>query len=329
MQDLYIITGAAGHLGSTIIRKLMKEDCAIRGLILPSEKAEFVKRVSYFTGDVTDSDSLDMLFSDLDGYRVYVIHTAGLISISSHDDERLYSVNVKGTENIIAKCIEHNITRMLYVSSVHAIPEEEGHAITEVSSFNGDSVEGSYAKTKAAATAAVIEACRNGLLDAVVVHPSGIIGPYDDGRNHLVQLVKMYITGKLPAGVDGGYDFVDVRDVADGCMNALRKGRTGECYILSNRYVAIRELLDNLRKLTGGRRKICLPVWVARCFEPFFAFSARLTHTRPLYTSYALSTLEGNGHFSHMKATMELGYKPRPISSTIADTIAWLRRSKT
>ena len=98
---------------------------------------------------------------------------------------------------------------------------------------------------------------------------------------------------------------------------------------LSNRYVAIRELLDNLRKLTGGRRKICLPVWVARCFEPFFAFSARLTHTRPLYTSYALSTLEGNGHFSHMKATMELGYKPRPISSTIADTIAWLRRSKT
>ena len=135
----------------------------------------------------------------------------------------------------------------------------------------------------------------------------------------------MYISGKLPAGVDGGYDFVDVRDVAEGCLEAIRKGRSGECYILSNRYVSIRELFESMRKVIGGRRRICLPVWIAKLFEPLFTLTARITHTRPLYTRYALETLEGNGHFSHMKATAELGYRPRSMDATIADTIAWLR----
>ena len=238
---------------------------------------------------------------------------------------KLYRVNVEGTENIIDECIKHKVKRMLYVSSVHAIPEVQGHVISEVSEFDSYDVEGSYAKTKAEASEAVMEACSDGLLDAVVVHPSGIIGPYDNGRNHLVQLVKMYITGKLPAGVDGGYDFVDVRDVAEGCLKALEKGHSGECYILSNKYVSIKDLLESVRKVTGGKRKVCLPVWLAKFFEPAFGMIARITHTRPLYTRYALDTIQGNGHFSHLKATTELGYRPREMNKTIIDTIAWLR----
>lgn len=325
MRKLYIITGASGHLGSTIIRRLYSEDCLIRGLIMPGEKEEFPGRVSYFRGDVTVPDSLEPLFADTDGYETFVIHAAGIISIGGDDIRKLYDVNVTGTENIIEQCTEHGVSRLLYVSSVHAIPERKGHVISEVSSFLSDEVEGAYAKTKAAATEAVIEAAKLGLLDAVVVHPSGIIGPYDSGRNHLVQLVKMYIRGKLPAGVGGGYDFVDVRDVADGCVKALRKGRTGECYILSNSYITIRELLEKVREKTGGKRKVCLPVWIARLFEPLFRFASMITHTRPLYTSYALSTISGNGHFSHLKATRELGYAPRDFSATLSDTVAWLK----
>lgn len=325
MKDLYIITGAAGHLGNTLIRRLLKEDCMIRGLILASEKKEFPERVEYFTGDVTDPSSLEPLFNNIDGYCTYVIHTAGIISIGNDGYEKLYEVNVRGTENVMQKCIDHNVSRLLYVSSVHAIPEIQEHVIKEVSTFSSDEVDGAYAKTKADATEAVMEAAKLGLINAVIVHPSGIIGPYDSGRNHLVQLVRMYISGKLPAGVDGGYDFVDVRDVAEGCLEAIRKGRSGECYILSNRYVSIRELFESMRKVIGGRRRICLPVWIAKLFEPLFTLTARITHTRPLYTRYALETLEGNGHFSHMKATAELGYRPRSMDATIADTIAWLR----
>ena len=97
---------------------------------------------------------------------------------------------------------------------------------------------GAYAKTKAEATQAVLDAARRGL-NAVVVHPSGIIGPYNRSSNHIVQPIDMDISGKLPAGVVGGYDFVDVRDVAKGCLKAAEQGRSGECYILSNRYFTV------------------------------------------------------------------------------------------
>ena len=80
------------------------------------------------------------------------------------------------------------------------------------------------------------------------MHPSGIIGPYDKGNNHIVQLIQMCIARKLPAGVTGGYDFVDVRDVAKGCLQAAEKGRRGECYILSNRRYEIRDLLREQKK---------------------------------------------------------------------------------
>lgn len=324
MKNLFIITGAAGHLGSTIIRLLENEDCTIRGLILPSEKEEFKTRVQYYKGDITKPETLEDVFSNTEGYDTYVIHTAGLISIGDDSYEKLYSVNVQGTKNIISKCIAGNVKRMLYVSSVHAIPEFDGHVITEVSSFDSNEVKGDYAKTKAEATEAVIKACHSGLLDAVIVHPSGIIGPYDDGHNHVVQLVKMYIQGKLPASVTGGYDFVDVRDVAMGCLEAIEKGRKGECYILSNRYVTINDIIEEMRKITGGKKKICFPLWIAKCFIPLFSLISKITHTRPLYTKYALSTIEGNGHFSHTKATTELGYHPREMGKTISDTVAWL-----
>ena len=81
-------------------------------------------------------------------------------------------------------------------------------------------------------------------LDAVIVHPSGILGPGDFGQGHLTQMIADYLNGRLVACVKGGYDFVDVRDVADGVIAAAEKGRAGECYILSNRHYEVRELLD-------------------------------------------------------------------------------------
>jgi dihydroflavonol-4-reductase len=162
-------------------------------------------------------------------------------------------------------------------------------------------------------------------LDAVVVHPSGIVGPYDSGNNHVVQLISMFISGKLPASITGGYDFVDVRDVAKGCLEAADHGKTGGCYILSNRYFTVKELLEYVRKTVGGRKKICLPIGLAHAFVPLFAWIAKIRHTRPLYTEYALYTLSSNGHFTHDKAAEEWGYHPRDMLATIADTISWLK----
>lgn len=325
MQPLYLITGAGGHLGGTLLRILSGMDCRIRALVLPSETGKDTEQITYYRGDVTKPDSLNEFFSNLEGQEAIVIHTAGLISIASQVDRKLYDVNVQGTKNVLRQAMLHQVKRLVYVSSVHAIPEPDAFStIEEVPSFHPNLVRGAYAKTKAAATQAVLNAGRQGL-DVVVVHPSGIVGPYDQGHNHMVQLVQSYLSGKLPAGVTGGYDFVDVRDVAAGCLAAAERGVSGTCYILSNRYCTIRELLDLLRHTAGGRWRPCLPLPLAKAAAPVFELAAALSHTRPLFTQYALYTMGSNGRFTHDRATRELGYHPRDLKDTIADTVSWLR----
>lgn len=325
MKQLYIITGAKGHLASTIIRYLRGKDCHIRGLILPTESGEDDQQITYYKGDVTDLTSMDAIFSNISFNEVIVIHAAGIISIGKEVSPQLYSVNVEGTRNVVTQCKRHHIQRLIYVSSVHAIPEmDKNMVIKEVSSFSKERVVGAYGSTKAEASQIVMDAIKDGL-NAIIVHPSGIIGPYDNGNNHIVQLTQMYLSGKLPAGIVGGFDFVDVRDVAKGCIAAAEKGRTGECYILSNRYCTVKELLEYMRLASGGRKKICVPLWLAKMMVPVFEWVAKVTHTRPLFTKYSLSTIEGKTYFSHDKATKELGYSPRDLQITVADTIAWLQ----
>lgn len=328
MKRLYIITGANGHLASTIIKCLKKEDCFIRGLILPTEENIDNGNIKYYKGDITKEESLQEIFSEMEGFEVIVIHAAGIVSIENEITPLLYNVNVNGTKMIIKQCMKYQVKRLLYVSSVHAIPDGEYMSIIkEVSSFSKDKVIGAYASTKAEATQAVMEAVKDGL-DAVVVHPSGILGPYDDGSNHMTQLIQQFISGKLPAGVTGGYDFVDVRDVAQGCIAAATKGRNGECYILSNRYISVADLLEYMRIATNGKKKICFPLKLAKAAAPAFEGIAKITKTRPLFTRYSLHTMDANSRFSHDKATMELGYSPRDMKDTVEDTIKYLKAKK-
>ena len=183
---------------------------------------------------------------------------------------------------------------------------------------------GGYAKTKAAATRIVLQAAKRGL-DVVVVHPSGILGPYARSGNHLVQMVAEYLNGTLPACVKGGYDFVDVRDVAQGCLLAAEKGRNGECYILSDRYCEIREVLAIAGAAAGKKMLPVLPIWMAKMAAPFIQLHARRKKRRPLYTAYSLHVLGSGERFSHKKATDELGYHPRDLQETIRDMVADLQ----
>ncbi|MFQ9799711.1 MAG: NAD-dependent epimerase/dehydratase family protein [Clostridia bacterium] len=297
-------------------------------MILPSEKAKGDANIQYFKGDIRRIDSLRPLFEGIQGQDVTVLHTAGVIDISEDLSPRMYDVNVNGTKNMIALCKEYGVKRMLYVSSVHAIPEGDRlKVLREVKRFSPDWVIGGYAKTKAEATQAVLDAVGEGL-DAVVVHPSGILGPYDSSGNYLVQMVEDYIAGRLPACVRGGYDFVDVRDVAYGCIMAAEKGKSGECYILSNRHYEVKELLRIARAVGGGRRLPVLPMWMAKGAAPLMGWISRCRQERPLYTKYSLYTLSSNDRFCHDKATMDLAYQPRDLYQTIRDTIAWIRNPK-
>ncbi len=323
MKNRLIITGANGHLGSTLIRMLEHEDVEIYGLVLSEQECRDHGNVHYVAGDVRFRKTLRPLFVGASPEHTYVIHTAGIIDISRNGSPLIHDVNVGGTKNVLALAQEYGVKRLLYVSSVHAIAEPDPYCvISESECFSADTVMGVYAQTKAEATQAVLDAGKQGL-DVVVVHPSGIIGPDDPSGNHLVQMITDYLRGALPACVKGGYDFVDVRDVAQGCLKALSRGKRGECYILSNRHYEIRELLDMARQESRGRKLAVLPMWMAKAFAPVMQWYAGLRKQRPLYTAYSLYTLTSNDRFSHDKATRELGYMPRDLRQTIADTVRW------
>ncbi len=328
-----MITGVGGHLGNTVARELLAAGETVRGFALPSEDVTMLygDAVSIVRGDVRNKASLEPLFFGLsEDDEVYFIHCAGIVSVTQKYDQRVVDVNVRGTENVVGLCKAHGVKKLVYISSVHALPElPHGNVIHEVDGgFLPDNVIGLYAKTKAAATQIVLNAAQSGL-DATVIHPSGIIGPNDYGNGHLTQMIISYLNGSLTACVEGGYDFVDVRDVADGVIAASEKGKKGECYILSNRYIPVRELLNTLSRVTGGRKiRTVLPLWFAKLTAPLAELYYRIRHESPLFTRYTLYTLTSNALFTNEKARRDLGYKPRDISATIKDTVFFLTKER-
>ena len=321
MQPCYLVTGASGHLGGTILKLLRDQGKPVRALVYPSLPTQVLDGVPYFVGDVREKDTLRPLFQGLEGQDIYVIHTAGLIDLGENREELLRQVNVEGTENMLALSRRYRVRRFLYVSSVHAIPPGlPGQVIREVSAFSPETVEGDYAKSKALATQAVVEAWAKGL-HTVVVHPSGLLGPGDTGGNHLVRMLDAYLRGSLRFTVRGGYDFVDVRDVALGCIRALEWGPPGSFYLLTGRHYEIRELLAMVRPLRHRPRPLTVPLWLASALAPAAKKVAERQGHSPLFTPYALETLRTNHRFSHDKAARDLGYAPRDLRYTVRDTV--------
>lgn len=327
MKIKYLVTGAAGHLGMNIVNELIKNNKLVKVLVLPNEKNidKFPKQIEICYGDITNKLDLDNFFKN-DGYEHIVIHSAGIVSISSKYNELVYNVNVNGVKNIVDYCIKYKVKRLIHISSVHAIKEEKNNEIIkETKVFSPNYVVGLYAKTKAEASQYVIDAMKK--IDAIIIHPSGIFGPYDYAKGHLSQLLIDYCNNKLTAAVDGGYDFVDARDVAKAVITATTTKHVNECFIISNKYYKIKEILDIASNITKHKKiKIFLPIWFAKLTAPLSELYYKILKQPPLYTTYSLYTLSSNSNFSHDKATKLLNYKPREMKETIKDTIEFLKK---
>lgn len=326
MKTVYLITGGFGHLGSNLVSMLLDTDAEIRVFDV-SESKEFAGTgVRLVTGDIRKEEDVKRLFEGLEGCRINVIHCAGIVSIASRYDQNVYDVNVIGTKNLVEASLAHHVSRFIYVSSVHAITEKQaGEVMSEIPFYEPDKVYGLYAKTKAEAGNYVLQAVGRGL-NASIVNPSGMIGPGDIKIGHTTRLIVDYLRRRLTSGVRGGYDFVDVRDVCRGILQCVEKGECGESYILSGRFVSVKELLDTLHELTGQRKiRSYLPMWFIRPLAPLAELYYKLVHTKPLFTRYSLYTLRSNALFSHEKATRKLGYVPRDFRDTLCDTVKWVR----
>jgi dihydroflavonol-4-reductase len=321
---LSVVTGATGHIGINLVRELLSRHQRVRGVVhrdagplegLPVEKIE---------GDILEADSLVRAFAGAD----LVFHGAGAFSLDPRDGERLASLNVSGTRNVVEACLACKVRRLVHFSSIHALSEEPlDQPVTEENPLVGPEADLAYSRSKALSEEVALQAVGRGL-EVVVVSPSGIIGPYDHKLSDLGNAIRELAAGTLLALVPGGYDFVDVRDVVRSAAVAAERGRSGERYLLTGRYAQVSELAALVTAVTGTRmpRWIC-PLWLAKSAAPMAVLWARMTGGRAKFTPVSLRVLEGNGQASHAKAARELGHSPRPLRDSVAQTIEWLREA--
>lgn len=318
---MYLITGATGHIGNVLVRKLLERGKKVRALILPGEDTTSLEGVDVekVEGDVLN---LESLWKPLEGVSG-VFHLAGIISIMPGADPLVWRVNVEGTRNVLKAAIQSGVRRLVYTSSIHAIQRVEEGVIDEQLPYDPGNPYGEYDRSKAQATLDVQQASR-GELDAVIACPTGVIGPFDYRGSMMGSVIRTAAENRPTLYVDGAYDFVDVRDVADGLIAAEEKGTRGESYILSGGRMSVRYLLETVREITGRSfPTVKIPFGLARAASVFTPLYYRLAHASPRFTPYSLEVLQSNSHISHAKASRELGYHPRPLQESIADAIHW------
>lgn len=327
MEQTYLLTGATGFLGRSVVQLLLLRSCRVAALVTEKDPLcdTLPEEVVRYRGDLTDKASMRDFFAG-GGNSFCVLHCAGIVSVASRPGEIIYRVNVDGTQNVIDLCREFGAEKLVYVSSVHAIAEKPApETITEPNCFSPEDILGDYGKSKAMATALVLKAAQSGL-NASVVLPSGILGPGDLARGNMTRMLLAFCRGRLPLGVKGGYDFVDVRDVAVGVLACAERGKAGECYILSGHYASIQDLLVLTASLLGRKvPRLCAPAALAGCAAPIFEKISQLRGECPFFTPYSIAVLRSNGHFSNAKAVGALGFYARPLRETLQSMILWFQ----
>ena len=272
------------------------------------------------SGDVLERSSLEKAF---DGAEI-VLNLAAHISITGTDGGMVDEINVRGARNVAEACLQTGVGRLVHFSSVHAFCQEPlDRVIDETRPLADTTPAPAYDQSKARGEREVLRCVDKGL-DAVIVNPAAVLGPHDYKLSRMGDVLLKLYHRKLPALVPGGYDWVDVRDIVQGTIQAMERGRTGERYILSGHWLAVSDLAGVVEQVTGKRKpRLSTPLFLARIGAPFVETFSKVTGTRPLYTREAIHTLVGNSRFSHAKASEELDYEPRPIGETIGATFEW------
>jgi dihydroflavonol-4-reductase len=320
---MILVTGATGHIGNVLIRELLASGESVRAMVLPKDDLTPIKDldIEVAIGDVLNKESLRRAMRGVDT----IFHLAGMISILPGDAAQLQRVNVDGTRNMLEMAKEMHVRRFVYTSSIHALARiPHGTTVDESIRFDPTGCMGDYDKSKALASLEVIKAAGDGL-DAVIVCPTGVIGPHDYKASEMGTLISNTLFSRMVFSVDGAYDFVDVRDVAKGLILANQQGRTGEAYILSGEWINLQDMLKTVKEIAGEKfTGIKLPVWLAKAVSKFTPFFYRMTKTKPQFTPYSIETIQSNAVVSHRKATSELGYAPRTLYDSLTDTVLWL-----
>jgi dihydroflavonol-4-reductase len=325
MTQTAFVTGGTGFIGANLIQLLLQEGYKVRALVRPSSRLDNLKNleIERVKSDLNDPD----LWQKMTGCQV-LFHVAAHYSLWQSERDLLYRHNVLGTRNILAAARQAGIERTVYTSSVAAIGVKKGGIADETYQSPPDALIGNYKKSKYWAEQEAIQAAKLGQ-DIVIVNPSSPIGPMDIKPTPTGDIILRFLRRQMPAYLDTGLNFIDVRDVVRGHLLALEKGRMGDRYILGHQNLTLKALLDQLAQITGlkapqYRVPAWLPLsvaWVDECIlaplgkAPSVPLDGVRMATQPMY-------------YDASKAVKELGLPQTPIETALKDAVDWFVTQK-
>lgn len=319
-----LVTGGTGFLGSHITRKLVQRGERVRILLRKTSRTSNINGIDaeMAYGDVLDIDSIK---EALKGCET-LYHVAGFVSSKKADYKKMEDINVRGTVNVLSAALKAGVKRAVYTSSVAAIGvDPDGGIANENTPFTLEHMGIQYVNTKYRAEIEASKFYERGL-PLVIVNPSMVIG---SGDIHLSSagFILWFCRRKFPGYIEGGGNFVDVEDVAEGHILAAEKGKIGERYILGNKNLSLKELFGLLEKITGipsPKVKIPYPLALATGFIAERIFRV----TSPSFVSFdvdSVKLIRLKWYFDSFKAVQELGFSQTPIEETLEKTVRWFK----
>jgi len=321
-----VVTGASGLLGGNLALELARAGHRVRATRRSAASTRHLDGhpIEWVDADLGERRTLAGAFVGAD----VVFHCAALVSILRRPTPELVATNVDGTRNVIEAVRSARVARLVHCSTVGAVGlSEDGKPCTEESRWNfaDHGLDDGYVMTKHASEELVREAVRGGL-DAVVVNPTYMFGPYD-AKPSSGRLIVGVARRQVPGYTTGRNNFVDVRDVARGMVLAWQKGRTGERYILGGENLSYREIFHAIAKVAGiAPLEWRIPRVVAGGLGLAGDLQLWLTRKEPLVSSVSVRwAYTTTFQFSSEKAERELGYTHGLLEPAIADAVAWFR----
>lgn len=327
MEDLAIVTGGAGFIGSHLVGLLVESGRRVRVVEKPGADASHLPDVvEVVRADIRDRDSLP---SAMRGAR-WVYHLAANPNLWAPDPAEFDRVNFRGTVNVIDAGLAAGAERILHTSTESILTKAgAGAMIDEDAVIEPEDTVGPYCRSKLMAERYAFEMAERGH-PVVVANPTMPVGPGDRGLSPPTRLIRDFCRGRLPAALDCTLNLIDVRDAALGLVRVMDRGSTGRRYLLGGSNLTLMELLRHLSRLTGvpaPRWLVPYPVGLAVAVVSEF-WAGRVTGRMPAATVTGLRLTRRLMHFDPSRSLALLDLTPRALDESLRDAVDWLRRSE-
>jgi nucleoside-diphosphate-sugar epimerase len=321
-----LVTGSTGFLAHSLIPVLAERGHSVRGLVLASEDATWLRRqgVAIHTGDVREPATLIEPMRGADA----VVHMAALMATWAPMQAH-YAVHVTGTENVCQAALAAGVERLVHLSS--AITYTPGLGVPICEDFPQDPLHEPHAVTKAAGDKLVQRMIAREGLPAVIIRPEAMFGEHD--RINFRRLADRLRAGRgiVIGSGRNAVPFVYVTDVVRGLLLALEHPRAvGQAYNITNdQTMTEEEFLRAIAEEVGGQPpRVHVPYRAMYGAAAVAEWIATLTKREPMVTRHGVQMFGSQNPLSIEKARRELGYVPQvPLREGIRLAGAWYREN--